>query len=263
MKEIYKLNDAISVEKKKQFKRTIITLNNNSQKLVLSDLKTDDYFWSDVVFDENYVVVYSRGCMVNQIPLNIEAAYDIKEKRMLDLSYKKIKVILEYMFISKRGFELTDILTFINKEDLQILDEESKGDLKRILTTGNENITDEEVINYILSKYPIFSKYRNLRGPLSVIEYKNIEEEIGQDIFRFHVMPQSLKFIEQEQQSFDVMAVPCDRAFVVSPDKAEELKNIKPDPAVRQQMEEMAEKFRVNNLTEKGPVLKKTRKPNR
>ena len=132
MKEIYKLNDAISVEKKKQFKRTIITLNNNSQKVVLSDLKTDDYFWSNVVFDENYVVVYSRGCMVNQIPLNIEAAYDIKEGRMLDLSYKKLKVILEYMFISKRGFELTDILTFINNEDLQILDEESKGDLKRI-----------------------------------------------------------------------------------------------------------------------------------
>ena len=29
----------------------------------------------------------------------------------------------------------------------------------------NENITDEEVINYILSKYPIFSKYRNSLGP--------------------------------------------------------------------------------------------------
>lgn len=138
--------------------------------------------------------------MVNQIPLNIEAAYDIKEERMLDLSYKKLKVILEYMFISKRGFELTDILTLINKEDLQILDEESKGDLKRILTTGNDNITNEEVINYILSKYPMLKKYRNLSGPLSVIEYKKIEEELGQDIFRFHLMPQNLKFIEQENK---------------------------------------------------------------
>ena len=44
MKEIFKLNDTTSVEKKKQFKRTIITLNKNSQKVVLSDLKTDDYF---------------------------------------------------------------------------------------------------------------------------------------------------------------------------------------------------------------------------
>ena len=40
---------------------------------------------------------------------------------MLDLSNKKLKVPLEYMFISTRGFELTDILTFINDEDLKIL----------------------------------------------------------------------------------------------------------------------------------------------
>lgn len=197
MKKSIQINDTISIEIRKQFKRTIIVLNKNSQKEVLSDLKTNDYFWSDVVYDENYVVVYSRGCMVNRIPLNIEAAYDIKEERMLDLSNKKLKVLLEYMFISTRGFELTDILTFINRDDLQILDKESKEDLKRILTCGNGNITDEEVFNYILSKYPIFSNYKNLKGPLSVIEYKNIEEEIGQNIFRFHLMPQSLKFIEQ------------------------------------------------------------------
>lgn len=197
MREIFRLNDTTSVEIKEQFKRTIITLNKDLRREVLSDLKTDDYFWSDVVFDTNYVVVYSRGCMVNQIPLNIEAAYDIKEDRMLDLSNKKLKVILEYMFISKRGFELTDILTFINKEDLQILDEESKGDVKRILTCGNDSITDEEVIKYILIRYPVLENYRNLKGPLSVMEYKRIEEEIGQEIFKFHLMPQSIKFVEQ------------------------------------------------------------------
>ena len=32
---------------------------------------------------------------------------------------------------------------------------------------------------------------------------------------------------------------------------------------IRQQMEEMTEKFRVNNLVEEGPILKKSRKPNR
>ena len=70
----------------------------------------------------------------------------------------------------------------------------------------------------------------------------------------------SMKSLNDERQ-FDVLAVPCDRAFVVSPDKAEEFKNKKPDSVVRQQMEEMAEKFRVTNLTEEGPVLRKERKP--
>lgn len=197
MKREIKINDNLSVEENKKRKRTITSIIEDGERKILTDIETDDYFWSKVIYDENYVVVYSRGCMVNQIPLNVEAAYDIKEKRMLDLSNKKLKVLLEYMYISTRGFELTDILTFINDEDLKILDEESKDDLKRILTCGNSKITDEEVIKYILSKYPILANYRNLKGPLTVIDYKNIEEEIGQEIFRFHLMPQSLKFSEE------------------------------------------------------------------
>ena len=89
-------NKPEKVAEAQEIKEEPVLENKNSQKVVLSDLKTNDYFWSNVVFDENYVVVYSRGCMVNQIPLNIEAAYDIKEERLLDLSYKKLKVILEY-----------------------------------------------------------------------------------------------------------------------------------------------------------------------
>ena len=197
MKREIKVNNNLSIEENKKRKITITSIIEDGQRKILADIETDDYFWSKVIFDENYIVVYSRGCMVNQIPLNVEAAYDIKEKRMLDLSNKKLKVLLEYMFISTRGFELTDILTFINDEDLKILDEESKGDLKRILTSGNNKITDDEVIEYIISKYPILANYRNLKGPLTVIDYKNIEEEIGQEIFNFHLMPQSLKFLEQ------------------------------------------------------------------
>lgn len=60
-----------------------------------------------------------------------------------------------------------------------------------------------------------------------------------------------------EKQKFDVLAVPCDRAFVVAPEKAEEFKNAKPNPEARQQMEEMAKKFKVNNLVEEGPTLVK------
>ncbi len=197
MKREIIINDNLRVEENKKRTRTITSIIEDGKRKILTDIKTNDYFWSKVVFDENYIVVYSRGCMVNQIPLNIEAAYNIKEKRMLDISNPKIKVLLEYMLISTRGFELTDILTFINNEDLKILDEESKDDLKRMLTCGNNKITDEEVINYILSKYPVLSNYRNLKGPLTIIDYKKLVDEIGQEIFRFHLMPQNLEFLEE------------------------------------------------------------------
>ena len=78
MKNIININDSITIEINKKFGRTIITLNKNGKKEVLSSLKTNDYFWSDAKFDENYIIIYSRGCMVNQIPLKIESAYNIK-----------------------------------------------------------------------------------------------------------------------------------------------------------------------------------------
>lgn len=135
------INDTTSIEIQKEIDRTTIILNKNSQKIVLSDLKTNDYFWSNVVFDENYVVVYSRGNIVNQIPIEVEADYDIKEEKILDLSNERISAILISMLVVKKGFNLANVLTFINNEDLQILNKEERGNLKRILTCGNSNIT--------------------------------------------------------------------------------------------------------------------------
>ncbi len=59
---------------------------------------------------------------------------------------------------------------------------------------------------------------------------------------------------ENSVQSFDVLAVHNPMAFVVSPDKVEDFKSVKPDPKVREQIEKMAQQFEVNNLTE-GPSL--------
>lgn len=79
-------------------------------------------------------------------------------------------------------------------------------------------------------------------------------------ITRHNLMHKDSSIVEKQ---FDVLAVPFDGAFVVSKEKAEEFKNAKPNPEVRQQMEEMTEKFRVNNLVEEGTVLKKTISPNK
>lgn len=63
-----------------------------------------------------------------------------------------------------------------------------------------------------------------------------------------------------DKQNFDALAVPKDNAFVVTPEKVTEFKSLKPNSKVRRQIEEIAKKFGVNNLVEKGPVLKKTRR---
>lgn len=135
--------------------------------------------------------------MVNQIPLNIEAAYNIKEKRLIDLD-KKTKVLLEYMLICKKGFDLANVLQEINEQDLGILESIEKEDLRTYLTTGNKDIPQEQIINHILSTYPQLKDYTNLEGPLSAIQYRNISDNLETSTFYFHIMEQDLALIQPQ-----------------------------------------------------------------
>ena len=67
--------------------------------------------------------------------------------------------------------------------------------------------------------------------------------------------------MSEQKQKFDVLAVPCNKPFVVAPDKVEEFKNHKPDPRIRQEIEEMASKLNITDKTNNGPVLVKTFNP--
>lgn len=152
---------------------------DGDKEVLLSDIETDEYFWNKWVYDENYVVAYSRGCMVNQIPLTVEAAYSIKNKRLLNMQNERIKELLEFMLICKKGFDLTQILTEINSSDLGLL----SGDKK-------------DIMSYILEAYPQLEKYASLTEKLSVSEYHSIEEELGESTFWLYAIPQDLSFVE-------------------------------------------------------------------
>ena len=67
--------------------------------------------------------------------------------------------------------------------------------------------------------------------------------------------------MSEQKQKFTVLAVPGNKPFVVAPDKVEEFKNHKPDPRIRQEIEEMASKLNITDKTNNGPVLVKTFNP--
>lgn len=60
-------------------------------------------------------------------------------------------------------------------------------------------------------------------------------------------------------QKMDVMAVPCSKSFTVAPEKAEEFKKATQSTEDKQQVEKMAEQFRINNLANDESILKKAR----
>lgn len=69
----------------------------------------------------------------------------------------------------------------------------------------------------------------------------------------------SFHFIDDyiNEKSENVMAVSCDKTFVVSPDKTEEFLNVKPNPEIRQQQEEMVKKLNIQTESKTGPILTK------
>lgn len=194
MKTYTKINEEIIIEQINKRDRTIISVIYDNKKTILSDVKTYSHFWNKVIFNDTYIVAYSRGCFVNPIPLNIEAAYNIKEKRLVELS-NETKILLKYMLLLKKEFDLTNVLQEINEQDLGVLEKTEKEDLRTYLTLGNKSISQEDVINYILSTYPQLKYYTNLEGPLSVVEYQKIKNDLVNTQFYFHIMEQELGFI--------------------------------------------------------------------
>jgi len=154
--------------------------------------KTDNFFWVDYACNENYLVIYSRGCMANQIPLTIEAVYDMTSKKVIPVT-KKNKVIFEYMCIAKKGIYTPIVLEFLNENHLGAAEEWEVEDFIRYITAGNVSITKEEIRDYILTAYPCLKEYLNLENPLSLKAYRKILDELNMDIFRFHIMPNALK----------------------------------------------------------------------
>ncbi len=186
------LNEQLIVGITTTKKRTIISLYENGIKKLLSDKETGNYFWSKVAYNEYYIVAYSRGCMVNQIPLNIDAVYSIKDKKMLDLCNKRLRVMLEYMLVCRKAFDLTHVLTTINSIELGLVDVNKSNCLADYLTCGNSAISHEQILWYILNQYPKLRDYINLVAPISVVKYKEIVNNLAGETYYFHVIPQEL-----------------------------------------------------------------------
>lgn len=51
-----------------------------------------------------------------------------------------------------------------------------------------------------------------------------------------------------KKAKFNVMAVPCNRPFIVSAEKAEDFLKQSMDPEIKKQIHEMAAEFEKNNL---------------
>lgn len=198
METIVNIKNNLQLKEISEEGRTIITVLDGDKEVVLSNQETNEYYWTRAVFDDNYIVVYFRGCMENQMPLSIVAAYSIQERRVLDITNARMREYLEYMLISKKCFGLAKVLSEINDKDLQLINDNQKTQLIDYLTCNNPNITHKEVVSYILKEYPKLQKYTNLKKIDTLTKYTEIQNDLQQEYFFFHAMPQDINYLEKK-----------------------------------------------------------------
>ena len=187
------ISNGLSVIKNEEVLSTISVKDGNKTTIISSEkLITSDY-WHRWASNDYYVVTYTRGCMANQLPLIVRGAYDIKRHKLIDVSDPKVSEALEFMLITMKGFGLDEVLTLINENELELIEYDKRDRLSNYLTSGNDNISYEDIVEYILKEYPDLSNYRNLKS-LSVAEYRKIEGST-EGWFWFHCMPQDLSFM--------------------------------------------------------------------
>ena len=137
----------------------------------------------------------------NDGSITVTALYSVKHHKFLDVKNAKLISLYKKMYWlgNSTGYDFIFPLSLVNYEDLGILSEEEKRVFINYLKSGNNKISDDEVINCILKGIPKLERYRNLKKGLTVSEYRDIINDIGMKEVFFRPIPQDLEFLQDDK----------------------------------------------------------------
>ena len=177
---------------------TINVLDDGKRTELISG--ATDYTDFSICTEKPYYIVniagFPRRSWHNCSEFRVNAAYDTNKHRLIDLSNDRIRESITHMFLSK-SFSFEQVLQEINKVDLGVINDEQKNILHDYITSGNKNITHEQVVEFILMIWPQFSKYANIDHQLKVFEYIDIKHGFHNEYW-LTAMLQDLSFLEED-----------------------------------------------------------------
>lgn len=119
----------------------------------------------------------------------------------------------------------------------------------------------------IKQDYEFYAKPVNSPYEITKEQFEENKEKLNENTKKFLELMQTMEenkcenIIDEEPSVF---AVPCDKAFVVDKEKAEEFKLLKPNTEILKKIEENVKKLNIKIELEpidySGPVLRKTKK---
>lgn len=182
------INQELYVKEIIKRNRIRIYVIDKDKEILLSDVKADENFSCKFVYNDNYIVSYTREIGTNEIPLSIDGVYDIHKSQVIVNLKENDKKSLTNMMLIRKKFNLSVVLSEINNFDW----DDRRTEFEKYLTSGNDKISHEQIIEYILKCYPFLEKYIGLSEDLSIKDYIKIENQINQFNFLFYAIPQDL-----------------------------------------------------------------------
>lgn len=93
----------------------------------------------------------------------------------------------------------------------------------------------------------------DFKNQCNTAEEKNFVKSLAEEFKKNNL-------VEEEPS---VLAVPCDRAFIVAPEKAKEFNEIKPNPELLKKIEDASKKLNIRVELDEGPILKRALTPSK
>lgn len=190
MKNIYKIDENTFLNISKYTNVKTYKLYENGKEIILSEITESDYIKSYVIYDTDYVVIYTENNLVDEDSIVIDSVYDIKEKRFLNIqNNKKLITDIKYTYILKHEIDLKVILSIINDYKLKGVDDGAIESAIKYLSSDSDEINKKDITYYIFKTYNELINYRSVDPCLSPFEYKRIVKTVGGEKLAFFKIP--------------------------------------------------------------------------
>ena len=161
----------------------------------LDDPSMDNY--CGYIYDENYLLIcqarivdpddlYNRHKLIS-----VREVFDIKSNQLLDLD-QETKYRLYDMYVSQKYFTIDVVISLLTNHNF-CHDEAKIQYLYNFLSSFNENITYEDIQNYIMNCYPELASFKNIKSLL--LNKNKIVNQVGYNI-PFKAMKQDIQLLD-------------------------------------------------------------------
>jgi len=172
----------------------VLTIDGISKTIYELDSYSDEHY-CNFIEDGKYIIVFETRVVDSDDPYyktsfrHAKAVYDLENNELLDLN-EETKNRLYGMYLAKRCYSLKVVLTLLTGNNLTI-DKDAVNEFYQYLTGNNDDITIDEVRNYILTCYPLLASFKDIKSYR--LNKKKIEEAFNQKYLTFHSMKQDLR----------------------------------------------------------------------